>query len=552
MLDLSDLAGLSLFAGCAPEHVTWFARRCADLHVLAGDWVVREDEGARFYVLVEGRAAIVKSMNGRPTELGEYEPGDGFGEIPLLLGASALAGVRAVTDVRVARVDGTIFWRMMHDDERFAETVSNNMGRRVALVRHLAIEHPSTICTVVGDSRSGACHQLRDFLSRMHVPFDWTERDGPECEVNFYEGESLKSPGIRDLAERLGMSAVPKQAHYDVAIVGAGPAGLAAAVYGASEGLDALLIDRYAPGGQAGTSSRIENYLGFPAGISGEDLADRALRQAQRFGADIVVVREVCRLTGDAGDRKLSLEDGQSVLARAVVLAPGIEYRSLKAQGCEEFVNRGVYYGAAQTEAFAVAGSDVHIVGGGNSAGQAALNFSGYAKTVTIVIRGTDLGKSMSQYLVDRIVASPNIAVLTSSEVTQAHGLGRLERITIANNKDGTSRRVDTAGLFVFIGAVPRTDWLEGVVARDRDGFILTGPDVIEARAPWPLERHPYFLETNQPGVFAVGDARLDSLKRVASGVGEGSSSISMVHEFLSSIAELQPPRRTTGEHVGT
>jgi thioredoxin reductase (NADPH) len=233
-------------------------------------------------------------------------------------------------------------------------------------------------------------------------------------------------------------------------------------------------------------------------------------------------------------------------------LAPGIEYRSLKAQGCEELVNRGVYYGAAQTEAFAVAGNDVHIVGGGNSAGQAALNFSGYAKTVTIVIRGTDLGKSMSQYLVDRIVASPNIAVLTSSEITAAHGGQRLERITIANNRDGTAKTVETAGLFVFIGAVPRTDWLEGVVARDRDGFILTGPDVIEARAPWPLERHPYFLETNQPGVFAVGDARLDSLKRVASGVGEGSSSISMVHEFLSSIAELQPPRRTMGEHVGT
>ncbi|HEY3676332.1 MAG TPA: FAD-dependent oxidoreductase [Candidatus Tumulicola sp.] len=551
MVSATDLLTLPLFEGCDPAHVDFFARHSADLHVVAGEWIVREDEGARFYVLISGTAAIVKTIGARPVELGEYELGDGFGEIPLLMGSGMLAGVRAVTDVRVARVDGTVFWRMMHDDERFAETVSNNMGRRVALVRHLAIERPSTVCNVLGDSRSPSCYQLRDFLSRMHVPFDWDERDGPECDVIFSEGTSLHSPAIRELAERLGLSAVPEHSCYDIAIVGAGPAGLAAAVYAASEGLDALLVDRYAPGGQAGTSSRIENYLGFPAGISGEDLADRALRQAQRFGADIVVVREVCRLEGDAGERHLVLEDGQTIYARAVVLAPGIEYRSLTAEGCSDFVNRGLYYGASQTEAAGVAGKNVHIVGGGNSAGQAALNFAGYAENVTIVIRGTDLGKSMSSYLVDRIRTSANIRVLTSSEITAAHGDQRLERITIANN-DGTSETVDTAGLFVFIGAVPRTDWLEGVVARDKMGYLLTGPDVLQSGAPWPLERHPYFLETSQPGVFAAGDARLDSLKRVASSVGEGSSTISMVHEFLASVAENDPARRITKEHVGT
>jgi thioredoxin reductase (NADPH) len=552
MVSASDLLTLPLFEGCDPAHVDFFARHSADLHIVAGEWIVREDEGARFYVLIDGRAAIVKTIGARPAELGEYEPGDGFGEIPLLMGSGMLAGVRAVTDSRVARVDGTVFWRMMHDDERFAETVSNNMGRRVALVRHLAIERPSTICNVLGDSRSPSCYQLRDFLSRMHVPFDWDERDGPECDVLFSEGKSLHSPAIRELAERLGLSAVPEHSCYDIAIVGAGPAGLAAAVYAASEGLDTLLVDRYAPGGQAGTSSRIENYLGFPAGISGEDLADRALRQAQRFGADIVVVREVCRLGGDIGERQLVLEDGQTISARAVVLAPGIEYRSLTAEGCADFVNRGLYYGASQTETAGVAGKNVHIVGGGNSAGQAALNFAGYAANVTIVIRGTDLGKSMSSYLVDRIRTASNIRVLTSSEIAAAHGNQRLERITIANRDNGTSETVDTGGLFVFIGAVPRTDWLEGVVARDKMGFLLTGPDVLQAGAPWPLERHPYFLETSQPGVFAAGDARLDSLKRVASSVGEGSSTISMVHEFLASVAENDPARRITKEHVGT
>jgi thioredoxin reductase (NADPH) len=552
MVSASDLLKLELFEGCDPAHVEFFARHSADLHVVAGEWIVREDEGARFYVLIEGKAAIVKTIGARPAELGEYEPGDGFGEIPLLMGSGMLAGVRAVTDARLARVDGNAFWRMMHDDERFAQTVSNNMGRRVALVQHLSIERPSTICNVLGDSRSPSCYQLRDFLSRMHVPFDWDERDGPECDVMFNEGKSLHSPAIRELAERLGLSAVPEHSCYDIAIVGAGPAGLAAAVYAASEGLDALLVDRYAPGGQAGTSSRIENYLGFPAGISGEDLADRALRQAQRFGVDIVVVREVCKLDGEAGHRRLALEDGQAIYARAVVLAPGIEYRSLTADGCEDFVNKGVYYGAAQTETSGVVGKDVHIVGGGNSAGQAALNFAGYADTVTIVIRGTDLGKSMSNYLVERIKTTPNIRVLKSSEITAAHGDQHLERITIANRDDDTSETVDTGGLFVFIGAVPRTDWLEGVVARDRMGFLLTGQDVIAAGAPWTLERHPYFLETSQPGVFAAGDARLDSLKRVASSVGEGSSTISMVHEFLASLPELDPARRTTKEHVGT
>lgn len=536
MITPGELGTLELFEGCSDEQLAFFSKGCADVRVAAGDWIIREGETPRFFVLLSGTADIIKTVADRPAQLGTYGPGDGFGEVPLLLGSSTVAGVRATSPVRLARADRTLFWRMMHQNECFARGVLANMEHRVALVQQIAIQTPPAVCTIAGDERSPACYELRDFLTRMHVTFDWEARDGSECEVSFVKGAPLRSPSVRELAERLGLSDVPRSAHYDVAIVGGGPAGLASAVYGASEGLDTLLIERYAPGGQAGMSSRIENYLGFPAGISGEDLADRAFHQAQRFGADVVVVRDVAAIDGEEGSRRLTLDDGRAVLARSVIIATGVAYRSLQADGCDDLLNRGVYYGAAQAESQAMGGRDIHVVGGGNSAGQAALNFSAYARTVTILIRSADLSKDMSQYLVDRVLREKNVTVLTQSEVAGVAGSDRLERVQVRDGQSGETRWVDSGGVFVFIGAVPRTDWLKGFVACDERGFILTG---MEARADpsWPLERNPYILETSRPGVFAVGDVRRGSTKRVAAAVGEGSSAIALVNAYLQTIA---------------
>jgi thioredoxin reductase (NADPH) len=527
----AELREVELFKGCSDEQLAFFAKGCADVRVGDGDWIVREEESPRFFVLLCGTAKILKMLGGRQTEIGSFGPGDGFGEVPLLLGSSAVAGIRASSAARLARADRTLFWRMLHQDDCFARGVLANMEHRVALVRQIAVETPPAICKIAGDSRSAACYELRDFLTRMHVPFDWDERDGRECEVSFVSGPSLRSPSVRELAERLGLSDVPRAEHYDVAIVGGGPAGLAAAVYGASEGLQTLLIERYAPGGQAGMSSRIENYLGFPTGISGEDLADRAFHQAQRFGADVVVVRDVRAIDGVEGSYRLTLDDGRHVLARSAILATGVEYRSLLADGCDDLLNRGVYYGAAQAESQAMGGRDVHVVGGGNSAGQAALNFASYARSVTILIRGADLNKDMSQYLVERVLQEPNVKVLTQIEVAAVAGGDRLERIQLRDKNGGTSW-AESGGLFVFIGAVPRTQWLDVFVARDERGFILTGAEA-RAAAAWPLERNPYLLETSRPGVFAVGDARKGSIKRVAAAVGEGSTAIALVNTYL-------------------
>jgi thioredoxin reductase (NADPH) len=543
MVTSSDLGELALFADCLDEHVGFFAKNSADVRVSQGDWILCEGESARFFVLLEGNVEIVKTVSGQPRAIGTFEAGEGFGEVPLLLGSSAVAGIRATSAARLARVDPTVFWRMMRQAESFAHRVLANMAKRVEFVEHIAIDTPPATCTIAGDSRSPACHELRDFLTRVHVAYEWEERDGSDCDVCFSDGPPLHSPTVRDLAQRLGLSAVPRSTHYDVAIVGAGPAGLAAAVYGASEGLETILIERYAPGGQAGMSSRIENYLGFPSGISGEDLADRAFHQARRFGADVIVAREVREIGGDDGARTLTLDDGQVVLARAVILAPGVAYRTLPAEGCDEFLNRGVYYGAAQTEALGMSGKDIHILGGGNSAGQAALHFSNYARSVTIVIRADDLAKDMSQYLTERVTRQPNIAVVTGCTVEAVRGTDRLDAIALRPGTEGAARWVPSGGLFVFIGAVPRTDCLNGFVACDERGFILTGSDVASLPGEaWPLKRHPYYLETSQPGIFAVGDVRKDSIKRVAAGVGEGSSAIAFVNAYLKQPGIGRPP----------
>jgi thioredoxin reductase (NADPH) len=401
---------------------------------------------------------------------------------------------------------------------------------------------------VIGHRFSKDTHDLRDFLARNRVPARWldVERDGEARELLtvaqvdqdrlpvalLEDGGVLERPSLLELAERLGIPVQPAQDHYDLVIVGGGPAGLAAAVYGGSEGLKTVMVEREAPGGQAGMSSRIENYLGFPAGLSGSDLARRATDQARRLGAELLTVQDAAGLRVEGAGRIVELTGGGTLSANCVLVASGVAYRKMDAPGFEDFTGAGIYYGAAMTEARSCEGQHVVIIGGANSAGQAAVYFSGYAGKVTMLVRAGSLAKSMSHYLIEQLAALPTVDIRTGTQATGAEGDGRLERIRI-RDPDGGEQWEDADACFVFIGASPRTDWLEGVVARDERGFVLAGPEVRDAA--WPLKRDPYVLETSVPGVFVAGDVRSRSIKRVASAVGEGSMAVSLIHEYLAS-----------------
>ncbi|HVU13401.1 MAG TPA: FAD-dependent oxidoreductase [Phototrophicaceae bacterium] len=403
---------------------------------------------------------------------------------------------------------------------------------------------------VIGHQWSPDAHRVKDFLARNRVPYRWMDMESdPNASplialienaappvVLFPDGSSLVNPSNVQIAERVGLKTQAAQPFYDLAIVGGGPAGLAAAVYGASEGLRTILIEREAPGGQAGTSSRIENYLGFPSGLSGNDLARRAVAQASRFGVEILTPAEVIGIRVEGQYRILVLSDGKEVSCHALMIATGVSYRRIEVMGCDALTGLGVYYGAAMTEAPSMQGKDLFIVGAGNSAGQAAMYFSKYAATVYMVVRGDSLGKSMSQYLVDQIEATPNIKVLLFTEVMAVHGTEHLEAVTLINKQTRETEKYPAAGLFVFIGALPHTDWLEGVVERDEYGFILTGSDLVHDGKPpkgWKLERMPFLLEASVPGIFVAGDVRHRSVKRVASAVGEGSIAVQFIHQYL-------------------
>ncbi len=398
---------------------------------------------------------------------------------------------------------------------------------------------------LVGHRFSRESHDLRDFLVRNRVPVRWldVERDAEarallkveavpadRLPVAFLEnGDVLERPSILELAERLGVTANPAQDHYDLVVVGGGPAGLAAAVYGASEGLKTVMVEREAPGGQAGQSSRIENYLGFPAGLSGSDLARRATTQARRLGAELLTVKEAVALRPEGAARLLELSDGATLSASCVLIASGVSYRQLDTPGFPELTGAGIYYGAAMTEARACRGQHIIVIGGANSAGQAAVYFSGYAASVTMLVRSS-LEKSMSSYLIEQIAGLENVHVRTGSTATAAEAQdGQLRRVRVAGPDGEETLPADAC--FVFIGASPRTDWLEGTLARDERGFILAGRDVQDKG--WPLAREPYVLETSVPGVFVAGDVRARSIKRVASAVGEGSMAVSLIHEYL-------------------
>ncbi len=410
---------------------------------------------------------------------------------------------------------------------------------------------PVHVTKVVGHRWSARCSEVREFLARNEVAYRWFNSDEPDGErllaaagadgrtlplIITPDGETMIAPGDAELAGKVGLSTTPAKDFYDLVVIGGGPAGLGAAVYGASEGLKTVLVERTATGGQAGQSSRIENYLGFPDGVSGAQLTTRARLQAQKFGAELLTTREVIGLDVKGAARGIRFADGGTLGAHSIILATGVTYRQLNAPGLNELTGRGVYYGSALTEAAACVDQDVYIVGGANSAGQAAVYLSRHAKSVTLLVRGPSLERSMSYYLIQQIEGIGNISVRTCTEVIRADGDGHLERLTLRNTADGSTETVDAGMLFVFIGAAPLTDWLDGVVVRDDHGFVVAGPDLSPGgqKPPgWQLDRAPYHLETSVPGVFVAGDARAESAKRVASAVGEGAMAVMLVHRYL-------------------
>jgi thioredoxin reductase (NADPH) len=411
---------------------------------------------------------------------------------------------------------------------------------------------------VLGTRWSPRSYDLRDFLARNHVPYQWIDVEisandpdtkrlmealGSEAAdlpiVLFPDGTKLLESLPADVAKKVGLRTRAQTDFYDLAIVGGGPAGLAAAVYGASEGLKTVMIEKEAPGGQAGMSSRIENYLGFPAGLSGSDLARRAVVQAQRFGVEILSPLEAVGVRTEGSYRIIKLADGNEISCHALMISTGVQWRKLEAEGIARLQGAGVYYGGGATEALSCAGEIVYVVGGANSAGQAAMNFAKYAERVVILVRGDSLAATMSQYLIDQIKETPNIQIWAHASMVEAHGATHLEEISVLCSDTNKIERVPASSMFIFIGALPRTDWLAGLVERDERGFILTGPDLMrDGQHPkgWTLDRDPFLLETNVPGIFAVGDVRYGSVKRVASGVGEGSVAVQFIHQYLSKV----------------
>jgi thioredoxin reductase (NADPH) len=549
MVTAEEIAGIEIFAMLGPEQQERLARAAADVILAPGEYAASEGDDRALFAVLEGRIEPVKTTDGIDRVVGERLPGDVFGEVPIVLGAPFPVGFRAAERSRVLRISPAEYHLIAAADPIVSKAIGALAQFRMTGDRGLqglASNAPPPRATVVGHRSNPACTQLRQFLDRNQITFSWVRPDAPDAAeqwegqlpaeadcpaIRLADGKTVVRPTLRRVAELLGLGIEPTSAEYDTVVIGAGPSGLAAAVYGASEGLRMLVVEREAPGGQAGTSSRIENYLGFPQGVSGDELASRALKQARRLGAEILVTRTITRL--DSATREVHLDGGDVVRARTIILACGVAWRRLEVEGFERLAGKGVYYGAARSEGRHVHGLDIHLVGAGNSAGQAALFFCEHARSVTLLCRGEGLAKSMSQYLVDQLDRRPNIERRFSTQVVAAHGDEALEAIEIRTAGDADSIRLASGGLFIFIGADAETEWLPPELALDGSGYVLTGADVGSAGV-WPLERDPYLLETSVPGIFACGDVRSGPVKRVASAVGEGSMAIAFVHQYLS------------------
>jgi thioredoxin reductase (NADPH) len=553
MITADIVRSLAIFEELDDDAVAFVCSAAADMRLRAGDWFIYEGESAAFFVLIEGSFEVLKRYGSTLRQLAVRLPGDYMGEIPSVLDGPFIAGAKTLEPSRVMRLDVRDFKRLLVLVPPLRERILATILNRIE-----GIEEESAILDgapiVIGRRDDPACHDIRDFLARNRQAFEWFDPDdGRVCQragpvptgdmplVLLADGRRLVRPTLVELAEGLDMKTRPERPFYDVVVIGGGPAGLAAAVYGASEGLSTILFDRYATGGQAGTSSRIENYLGFPSGLSGDELASRAHAQAERFGAEIVVGREAVRIELGSPCHRVVFGDGRpedesTVETHAIVIATGVSYRKLEVPDIDRFLGAGLYYGAARTEARGMSGRDIILVGGGNSAGQAAMFFSNYAKSVTILIRGADLKATMSQYLIEQLASKDNVTVRPNGEIVGVDGETHLESVRIHDRRTNETTREPIDAIFVFIGADARTEWLPDDVIRDERGYVCTGRDVIDLIDPAVAAsraRDPFLLETSVPGIFAAGDVRHGSVKRVAAGVGEGSMSIAFVHAYL-------------------
>jgi thioredoxin reductase (NADPH) len=552
MVTGDDIRLIPVFAGLEPRVCERLSRAAADISLASGEYAAHEGDERALFGILDGRIEAVKVVDGIDRVVGERHPGEIFGEVPITLGTLFPVGFRGAEPSRIMRIEPHDY----HAIAAVAPEVAKEVGRLASYritgprgLQGIAAEPPPPRAVVFGHQWDPACTELRRFLHRNQVSFKWLKPDEPEVTeqwggpvpvdddlpaIRVVGGKTAVKPQLRRVAELLGLETEPAGAEYDTVIVGAGPAGLAAAVYGASEGLRTIVVEREAPGGQAGTSSRIENYLGFPSGVSGEELASRALQQARRLGAEILVTRSITRI--DAANRQLHLDGGDVLRAKTIILACGVSWRRLSIEGFDRLLGKGVNYGAARSEAANTHGLDVHIVGAGNSAGQAAMFFANHARSVTILCRGATLAKTegsgMSRYLIDQLAARSNVCVRYRTEVVRAHGTNSLEAIDVRNSETGETARLESGGLFLFIGADAETSWLPAEITLDERGYVLTGPD-LGADSDWHLERDRYLLETSLPGIFACGDVRAGPVKRVASAVGEGSLAIAFVHQYL-------------------
>lgn len=548
MISPEEIGEVAVFSSLGPAEREQLSRAAADLSLSSGEFAAQEGDERAIFAVLDGRIEAVKTTDGIERVVGERVVGDIFGEVPIVLGTVFPVGFRAAEPTRLMRIDPHAY----HSLTAVAPGIAQEIGRLAADrmggsqgLQGLAADPPPPRAIVVGHRWDPACAELRRFLDRNQITFRWiTGESAEEAElwegslpdagdwpaIRIVNGKTAVRPSLRRVADLLGVNTEPAAAIYDTVIVGAGPAGLAAAVYGASEGLRTIVVEREAPGGQAGTSSRIENYLGFPSGVSGDELASRALQQARRLGAEILVTRSITRI--DAANRELHLDGGDVLRARTIILACGVTWRQLTIEGFDRLVGKGISYGAARSEAPNTHGLDVHVIGAGNSAGQAALFFATHARSVTILCRGDRLEKSMSRYLIDQLGTRSNIEVAFGVEVDAVHGDGSLAEIDLREVASGQTSRVGSSGLFIFIGADAETEWLPPEISLDRNGYVLTGPDM-RAAAEWGLDRDPFLLETSVPGIFACGDVRFGPVKRVAAAVGEGSMSIAFVHQYL-------------------
>ncbi len=545
MFTIEELATIPLFSTLGEKELEYLAGAVEDVHLIPGEYVAHEGEGRFLAVVVEGKTELTKLVNGIEQVIGVRLPGELGGEIPMTFGTPLPASMRAVEPARVLKVTVEVFHTLAAMAPQVSTTVGAAALERMEMLRNATTQPLEPAMFVIGPRLHPGVHGCDSFLHRNQIPYERLDPDDPAAVsrigggaavaapypvVLLRDGTRLIAPTMRAVATVAGLTVAPGQTHYDVVIVGGGPAGLTAAVNAASEGLQTGLIESFAPGGQAGTSTRIENYTGFPFGVSGDELASRALQQAKRLGAEIVVTRRVEGI--DPVDMTVRLDGGDVLRTKSIVLATGVEWRRLEVDSVDRFVGSGVYYGAARSDAALAQGNDVYLIGAGNSAGQAAIFFSNHARSVTLLVRGESLAESMSHYLIEQIATKANIRVETRSEVVAVHGDEQLEAIEVIDRRAGTRSRRDARALFVLIGAEASTDWLPSEIARDEHGFVLTGTDALKA-GQWEADREPFALETSAPGIFAVGDIRSGSVKRVAASVGEGGMAIAFVHRDL-------------------